>query len=254
MISPELITIGPLTIRWYGITATLGVIAGYIYGKKLAKWLELNADFDHIFFVAVIWGLVGARLYHVLNELPFYLSRPELIPAIWNGGLANHGGIIAGALVLWYYARKKHISFWKLADIFMPAAILGQAVGRWGNFFNQELFGKPTSLPWGITIDSGHLPAAYAGFTMFHPTFLYQSLWNILLVIGLTLWIKKSPPEKSGEIFSVSLIGWGLGRFLIELLRIDQTPVLYGIRLPLIISVLIIIAGIFLLKKKPLLN
>ncbi|MEK9165906.1 MAG: prolipoprotein diacylglyceryl transferase [Patescibacteria group bacterium] len=244
MFNPTLLKFGSVSIRWYGLTAAASAIAAFLYLKKIARLLKININLDNLFFYAVLAGILGARLYHVLNEFNFYLTHPELILMIWKGGLAIHGGILAGALVLFYYCRRRKLSFLRLADLFLPVLILSEAIARWGNFFNQELFGKPTNLPWGIFIDPTNRPPAFSQFNYFHPTFLYQSLWNLIAVILITVWIKKRPPEKNGLIFGVSMIAWGIGRFLVELLRIDSVPLIFGMRLPLLVSIALAITGI----------
>lgn len=246
MSDPIFITLGPLSIRWYGVFLALGAIAGYVYARWIEKRLYETKRAEKLFFPLLVWGLIGARIYHVINELPFYIAQPAMIPALWHGGLAIHGGIIAGAIYLWYYARKQRVSFLSLADTLMPSLMLGQAIGRWGNFFNQELFGLPTTLQWGMFIAPGHRPEAFAAFTRFHPTFLYESLWNLVIAALVALWIKKRPPRTEGAVFAVSLIGSGLGRTLIELLRIDAVPLIAGIRLPLIISAVLACGGALL--------
>lgn len=255
MPDPVFAQFGSLTIRWYGITAAFGFAAGFWYIKKVSP-LFLNRDsikhVEKLLVPLVIAGLIGARLYHVLNELPFYLEHPALIPAVWHGGLAIHGGVIAGALYLWRSARKQRMSFLALADILMPALLLGQAIGRWGNFFNQELFGAPTALPWGILIDALNRPSGFEQFTHFHPAFLYESLWNMLVVIGITAWSKRHPQQKPGVVLGIALAFSGMGRFLVELLRVDTVPLVLGIRLPLLVSAAIAIlgTGIFFYAKK----
>ncbi|MFH1712972.1 MAG: prolipoprotein diacylglyceryl transferase [Candidatus Jacksonbacteria bacterium] len=250
MIDSILFKLGPITVRWYGLTATFALVAAFLYLKKIAKWLKITINLDNLFFCVVLAGILGARLYHVLNEFNFYLQNPELILMIWKGGLAIHGGIIAGALALFYYCRRRKLSFLRLADLFLPALILAEAIARWGNFFNQELFGRPANLPWKIFIDPINRPAAFSQFDYFHPTFLYQSLWNLIAVLLITLWIKKRPPEKNGLIFEVSMIAWGMGRFLVELLRIDAVPLIFGLRLPMLVSAGIVAVGALILVFK----
>lgn len=255
MINPIALEIGPIAIRWYGITAALGVVVGYVYFRAISRRLAINQSIiESIFPALIFFGLIGARLYHIANEPAFYFAHPLLIPAIWHGGLAIHGAVIAGALALWYFAKKYKISFLKLADALIPALLLGQAIGRWGNFFNQELFGAPTTLPWGIPIDIAHRPTGLENFSHFHPAFLYEFIWNLVVVAIITIWITKKPPQKSGIIFGASLALWGLGRFLVELIRIDQVPIIFGFRLPLAISIVIIILGIAIFKKTQLAN
>ena len=246
MLKPVLLQLGPVAIRWYGLFLAAGAIAGFFY----AQWIEKRLGgkiVKELFLPLVLFGLLGARLYHVVNELPFYLAHPAMIPAIWHGGLAIHGSIIADALYLWHYSSRKRVSFLRLADILMPSLLLGQAIGRWGNFFNQELFGRPTSLPWGIFIEPANRPETFGAFTHFHPTFLYESLWNLFIAALIALWIKKRPTKKSGIVFAFSLIGSGIGRIFTELLRIDAVPIVSGIRLPLIISAVIFCGGVMML-------
>lgn len=244
--NPVFIQFGFITIRWYGLLLGASAIAGFFYAQWIEKRLGAKKIVKDLFFPLAAWGLIGARAYHVVNELPFYIEHPAMIPAVWHGGLAIHGGIIAGAIYLWYAARARRISFLQYADILFPSLLLGQAIGRWGNFFNQELFGAPTSLPWGIFIAPENRPEAFAAFTRFHPTFLYESLWNLLVVGIITLWIKNRAPKKRGIVFAFSLIASGLGRTVVELLRIDAVPIIVGVRLPLLSSVFIIVFGIWL--------
>ena len=213
-------------------------------------------------FGLVVSGLVGARLYHVLNEWSYYWAHPLRIFAVWNGGLAIHGALIAGLIFLWFYTKRQSTSylpsdamhqalqagklpatsylFW-LLDLLAPAVLLGQAIGRWGNYFNQELFGYPTSLPWGIPISPANRPPEFADATYFHPTFLYESLWDlvgfIMLCALLKLFINKSLMGK-GYLFGVYLIFMSTGRILIEFMRIDKVPIILALRLPMIFSVI----------------
>lgn len=250
MLNPVFLKFGSVSIRWYGLTAAASAIAAFLYLKKIARWLKIDINIDNLFFSAVLAGILGARLYHVLNEFDFYLQNPELILMIWKGGLAIHGGVAFGALALFYYSRKHNFSFARLADLFLPALILAEAIARFGNFFNQELFGKPTNLPWKIFIDPANRPPGFIQFDYFHPAFLYQSLWNLLIIILLTVWIKKRPPQKHGQIFAAAMIAWGLGRFLVELLRIDAVPLIFGLRLPLVVSAGIVAVGALILVFK----
>lgn len=247
MTDPILLELGPFTIHWYGVTAALALVAGFFYVRWLAKKRTLAAPVENIVVWSVVWGMIGARLYHVLNEVPFYLTHPLLIPAIWRGGLAIHGGLIAGALTLLYYSRKLKIPYLKLTDILAPCLLLALAIARWGNFFNQELFGKPTTLPWGIFIEPLRRPEMFAQFTHFHPTFLYESLWNFVAVCAITVCIKKGIPQKTGILTALSLLIFGLGRLFVEFLRIDDVPIIWGVRLPLLVSVLVILIGFSLL-------
>ncbi|MDZ4221527.1 MAG: prolipoprotein diacylglyceryl transferase, partial [Patescibacteria group bacterium] len=169
--SPIAFAIGPLGVHWYGLLLGAAVLAGYWLVGKLAPKQGLPKGVAlGIFVNALIGGFVGARLYHVVTDWGFYGAHPDQIIAVWNGGLAIHGAMLGSAAVVLYGAKKHHLNIWKLADVFAVAAILGQAIGRWGNYFNQELFGRPTGLPFGIPIDPQNRPERFEAFTHFHPT------------------------------------------------------------------------------------
>ncbi len=232
---PTLLSLGNLQIHWYGLMLALGAAAGYWLVSWLARQRQIASDHINTLFVwLVLAGLIGGRLYHVLNELPYYLHHPDRIIAIWQGGLAIHGAIIAGGLTLWLYARRHKLSVASLADVLIPGLALGQAIGRWGNYFNQELFGRPSNFPWSIPIDPANRPAAYQSAQYFHPTFLYESLGNLLIVL-LLLWVwRRQWP--AGSVALVYAICYGALRITTESLRIDRTPVIDGIRLPILFS------------------
>ena len=246
--SPIIFSFGNLSIYWYGLFIVSGILAGLFVSMKLAKkfGIDQNKIFDLAFWL-IIGGIIGARLYHIALELPYYSQHLSQIVKVWQGGLAIHGAIIAGVILLYFFARKEKINFWLLAGIFTPGIALGQAIGRWGNYFNQELFGKPTNLPWGIPIDLMNRPNDYLSADFFQPTFLYESLGDlaifaILLIIALKLAKKKIINNK---ILILSyLILYSILRFAMEFFRTDYTPLVFGIRWPQIASVLIIIAAV----------
>jgi phosphatidylglycerol---prolipoprotein diacylglyceryl transferase len=214
-----------------------------------------NKIFDFSFWM-IIAGIVGARLYHVFLEWPYYRQDLTRILKVWEGGIAIHGAIIGGVLVLVYFAWKEKINFWLLAAIFAPGIALGQAIGRWGNYFNQELFGKPTNLPWGIPIDLMNRPIRYISSEFFHPTFLYESLGDLAIFIVLLVLISKFLKNKWANykiIFLSYLILYSALRFGTEFLRTDTTAFVLGFRWPQIFSLAIIIVSAILLvfpKKK----
>lgn len=219
-----------------------GALAGYALVQRLAKRHQVDgAHISNLFVWLIVIGLLGARLYHVLNELPYYLQHTTEILKIWHGGLAIHGAIIAGLLTGWWYARRHRLSLIQLTDVFVPGLALGQAIGRWGNYFNQELFGKPTNLAWGIPIDQANRPPAYQDSPFFHPTFLYESVGNLMLVAVL-VWLHRRS-ARPGTVTLVYFIGYAVLRIATESLRIDRTPIIAGIRLPIIMSVFIILAS-----------
>jgi len=229
--------IGPFEIRFYGIILMLATIAG----AWLATYQAKRKDEDpEIVWDALVWvliaGIIGARLWHIFTPSPtsieqglttgYYLTHPLDAIAIWNGGLGIPGAVIGGALAMYLYCRKKNVSFLVWADIVAPGLALAQAIGRWGNFVNQELYGAPTDLPWAIRIDPNYRLPGYEEISYYHPLFLYESLWN-LANLALLLWLdrKKRDTLKNGDLFIVYLITYPIGRFLLEFLRLDQSMI-----------------------------
>lgn len=262
---PILAKVGAFSIHWYGLLLAVAAAVGYLIFRRLGRGYGLNGtDLELLFFWTVIAGLVGARLYHVSNEWGAYASNPVDIVKIWNGGLAIHGAIIAGLLVLILFARRKNLSFWLLGDIAAPAFALGQAIGRWGNYFNQELFGRPTSLPWGIPIQPLNRPPQFIENAYFHPAFLYEFLGSLLVFTLLMILhrkrLKALPPEPgrttagAGAIMLTYFILESIVRTATEFLRIDRVPIVFGVRLPLLVSLALVLATCvtwMMLMKKP---
>jgi len=250
--SPQavLFDFGWFKIYWYGVFIVLGIIAGLNVVLRLAKKNQINSEeVYNLGFYLIIFSLIGARIYAVFLDLPYYLQNPEEIIAVWHGGLAIHGGILGGALTLIIYSYKKNQSFWKWADIIAPAIALGQTIGRFGNYFNQELFGTPTSLPWGIPIDLPNRPLSYLSARYFHPTFLYESILNLVNFLIL-IFVWERGVKKSGIIFGIYLINYSIIRILMEFLRTDKAPELLGIRWPVLMSLGLIIFGLTLVFKR----
>jgi len=224
-------------IYFYGILITLGVIAAAFMSQAETKRRSLDPDviWDVLFWV-VVAGIIGARIWHILTPPPsmvaqgittgWYLMHPLDMLNIRNGGLGIPGAIIGGAIALWFYCRSKKLSFLVWLDIVAPGVALAQAIGRWGNFFNQELYGKPTNLPWKIFIDPLHRVEAYKNFQYFHPLFLYESLWN-LLNMAVLLWLGRRFANwlKKGDLFFIYAIMYSVGRFCLEFLRLDSSQV-----------------------------
>ncbi|MDQ2100903.1 MAG: prolipoprotein diacylglyceryl transferase [Tychonema bourrellyi B0820] len=224
---PIIFQLGPLAVRWYGLLIASAVLIGVSLSQYLAAKRRVNPE---LLGDLAIWLVVGAipcaRIYYVAFEWQQYAQRPEDIMAIWKGGIAIHGAMLGGAMAALIFAKIQQVSFWKLADLVAPSAILGQAIGRWGNFFNSEAFGRPTDLPWKLYIPLEHRPQPYANFEYFHPTFLYESLWN-LTVFGLLLTLFFSDLQgkirlKIGSLFLVYLTAYSSGRVWIEGLRTDS--------------------------------
>jgi len=221
--------VGDYLVHYYGILIMLGAVLGAVLAASEAKRRGHDPEivWDLLIWL-VIAGVIGARLWHIFTPPPssiasglttkYYLSHPLAVLAIWNGGLGIPGAVIGGAIALFFYSRKNGLNFVEWADIAAPSLALGQAVGRWGNYFNQELYGARTDLPWAIYIQ-------HEGDT-FHPLFLYESLWN-LFNMALLIWLSRrfSSQLKSGDILLVYLIVYPVGRFFLDFLRLDAAMV-----------------------------
>lgn len=250
------INLGFISIHYYGLLIALAVGLGFLVFYQLARraGFEKNFIVDLVFW-GIVWGLIGGRLYHVLSVPNYYWHHPLEILAVWHGGLGIYGSILAGILVIIYFS-KKHIKkepllpycliTFLLLDLLAPALALGQAIGRWGNYFNQELYGLPTNLPWGIPIDVVHRLIGYENFQFFHPVFLYESLFCIFLFVILRRFVVQQQTKKgsrgrpTGFVFLVYLAGYSLWRFLIEFMRLDSQPELLGLRLGQWVSMVIL--------------
>jgi phosphatidylglycerol---prolipoprotein diacylglyceryl transferase len=223
----EIFSLGPLTVRWYGLLIASAVLIGVALSQYLAtrRGIDPEKVGDMVIWL-VIAAIICARLYYVTFEWKSYASRPGDIIAIWKGGIAIHGAVLGGTLATWIFAKLNRLSFWQLTDIIAPSLILGQAIGRWGNFFNSEAFGAPTDLPWKLFIPLANRPVDYREFEYFHPTFLYESLWNLGvlgLLLGLFFWGQRNPGKfRAGTLFLVYLIAYSAGRLWIEGLRTDS--------------------------------
>ena len=228
---PVAFSIFGLEVRWYGLLIATAVMIGALIAMKEAgrKGIKEETLIDFLLF-AVPVAIIFARLYYVIFSWGYYSENPGQILNIRGGGLAIHGAVIGGALVAIVFTRIKKLNFWTLADVSAPSLILGQAIGRWGNFANQEAHGGPTDLPWGIMVDGVKV----------HPTFLYESLWNLLVFLFLIWYRKKSKVE--GEIFLLYVILYSVARFFIEGLRTDSL-MLGPFRVAQLISVLTIAVG-----------
>ena len=221
--SPVIVNFGPFHLRWYGLLLALGVV--------LACWLAAR-EFrrrgisDDLVLGIAVWvvplGLVGARLYHVVTDWSRFSNHYSLIPEIWTGGLGIYGAILGGAVGAWIGGRRVGFPLWTLLDCIVPGVAAAQALGRFGNYFNQELFGRPTDLPWGLEISPANRPAGYQGYSTFQPTFLYESVWDILVCLTL-LYVARRWWRRlaGGAILSLYLTLYSFGRFWVEGLRID---------------------------------
>jgi phosphatidylglycerol:prolipoprotein diacylglycerol transferase len=224
---PIIFEIGSLTLRWYGFLIASAVLIGVTLSQGLAQRQKVDPD---LIGDLVIWLVIGAipaaRLYYVLFQWQDYAQHPQDIIAIWKGGIAIHGAIIGGTLATILFARFHRVSVWQLVDLVVPSLALGQAIGRWGNFFNSEAFGSPTNLPWKLFIPPDRRPLAYMENDFFHPTFLYESIWNLgifALLLFVFFWgLRHRGRLKTGTLSLLYLIAYGLGRVWIEGLRTDS--------------------------------
>jgi len=241
--SRNVVELGPLTIRLYGVMLLLGILgAVWLFGRR---WVAWGGDWDIVHRCAmwgVAAGIVGARLYHVVTSWEEVPKEGWGVFAVWKGGLGIWGGVAAGLLAGVVVARRARVSVPLLADAVAPGILLAQAIGRWGNYFNQELFGKPTDLPWGLEIDPGNRAAGYEQYATFHPIFLYESLWNVIGVLGLVVFRRRLRP---GGIFFLYIAWYSLGRATWEEhLRIDPSHHILGMRLNGWIAIGVFLAGV----------
>lgn len=245
---PILVKIGPIIIRWYGLLIASAVLLGVSVSQYLAKRRNINPELlSDLSIWLVIGAIPTARLYYVLFQWSEYAQQPQDIIAIWKGGIAIHGAILGGVVAALIFAKLKQISFWQLADLVAPSLILGQAIGRWGNFFNSEAFGSPTNLPWKLYIPLERRPANLVNFEYFHPTFLYESLWDLMVfALLLTLFFRSlsgKPRLKTGTLFLVYWVAYSLGRLWIEGFRTDSL-MLGPLRIAQVVSLIGISLGL----------
>jgi phosphatidylglycerol:prolipoprotein diacylglycerol transferase len=245
---PTIFEIGSFAIRWYGLLIASAVLIGVMLSQYLAKKRGINPDLlGDLAIWLVLAAIPSARLYYVIFQWPEYARHPEDIIAIWKGGIAIHGAILGGAVATILFARIHKISVWQLLDLVVPSVALGQAIGRWGNFFNSEAFGSPTNLPWKLFIPPSRRPPEYLDVEFFHPTFLYESLWN-LLVVALLLYLffwgmRHRQRLKVGTLALVYCFTYSLGRFWIEGLRTDSL-MLGPLKMAQAISLILMVLGI----------
>ncbi len=235
---PIALQIGPFTLRWYGILMATAMAVGLWLAHRDAR--RRGEDPDSLLKaaeLALLGGLVGARFYYVLFNLDYYAAFPAKILAVWEGGLAIHGGVLGGVLVGGGYAWWKRLPLSVYLDIASPSLAIGQAIGRWGNYFNEEAFGTPTTLPWRLYISPNHRPLEYGQAEFFHPTFLYESVWDAA-VFALLVWVFRERLARApGALFLTYLGLYSVGRFVTEALRTDAL-MLGPIRIAQLVSLL----------------
>lgn len=239
--------VGPIPLRAYGIIIVIGMMVALSLARK--RYIQRGGDGELLYDLAV-WviplGIVGARLYHVFANSHYYFAsatRMAEIPRIWEGGLAIWGGIIVGCTTCVVVLRRKEVQIAPLADAVAPTILLAQGIGRWGNYFNQELFGSPTTLPWGLQIDDAHLPAGYASGTLFHPTFLYESVWNIVACFVIIA-LDRRFSFKGGQVMCLYFMAYAPIRIFTETLRLDPAYEFFGIRQNALMSMIALVLAI----------
>lgn len=250
--------LGPFTIHIYALCLITGIILAWLLGVR--RWRERGGtteSFETVLLWAIPIGIIGARFYHVMTHLGDYFGAGanQHWWAIWEGGIAIYGAIGFGALAAWIVARRHKLAFAALADALAPGIAIGQAFGRFGNWFNQELYGLPTDLPWGLEIDPAHRVPGYEQYATFHPTFLYESVWD-LLVAGILLWADRKYRMGRGKVFALYIALYGFGRTFTESLRTDYSydvfgPLRFNAAVALLICVVGVILLIWLIRKRP---
>ena len=259
--SPSLssFSVGPLTIHFYALCIITGIAAAIWIGRKRYANLGGNPDdVSEVAIWAVPFGIIGGRIYHVITSPAQYFGEngnPIDALRIWEGGLGIWGAISLGAVGAYLYFRthKTSLNFRQLLDSLAPGVVLAQAIGRIGNYFNQEVFGKPTELPWGLEIDPVNRPDGFESYATFHPTFLYELLWCLVvavLLIKLPGFLKKITSNQ-GDVFTLYILGYTLGRVWIEGLRIDEANLILGLRLNIWVSLIVLVtASAYLIANK----
>jgi phosphatidylglycerol:prolipoprotein diacylglycerol transferase len=232
VIDPIAVQVGPFQLHWYGIIIACAVLIAAVLGSRVASWLGENPEDGWAMLLwVVVAAVIGARIYHVIHEWEStYSQNLALIPQVWRGGIGIPGGIVGGALAIWLWTRAKGVSTPRWLDIFAPALLLGQAIGRLGNFVNQELYGPPTTLPWGIPIDAAHRVAPWddvgvypVDTTVFHPLFAYEGLLNLLGMVVLLVVIRRFGPHLfTGDIALMYIMWYGAVRTGLETFRTDN--------------------------------
>ncbi|MBS4219403.1 prolipoprotein diacylglyceryl transferase [Bacillus sp. FJAT-49711] len=246
-INPIAIKLGPIPVHWYGVIIGIGIAVALFLVIRESEKRGLHKDtFPDLLIWAIPIAIISARIYYVIFEWQHYSQHPEQIIQIWEGGIAIHGALIGSVLTTIVFAKRKGLSFWKLADIAAPSIIIGQAIGRWGNFINQEAHGDVVSRTF---LENLHLPQfiidqMYINGEYYHPTFLYESVWDFLGFVLLILLRKVN--LRRGEMFLTYIIWYSIGRFFIEGLRTDSLMLTSGLRMAQVLSLTLIIGSIII--------
>jgi prolipoprotein diacylglyceryl transferase len=242
--SKGILHLGPIPLHAYGLCLAVGVLAAaYVAERRWEARGGKPGTIGEIGLVVVVSGVVGARVYHLFTGYDWHTGGIAGTVKIWQGGLSIWGAVGGGAIAVVVMARRKHLPTLKLMDAIAPGVVLAQAIGRWGNYFNQELFGRPTRWPWGLEIDVAHRPAQYIAFRTFQPTFLYESLW-CLAVFGLLLWAERRFRFRPGQTFALYVALYTFGRFFFELMRSDPASQVFGVRFNALLSAVLCVIGV----------
>lgn len=247
--SINVIPLGPVSIHFYALAILAGILAAWKIGdRRYVRWGGPEDVSIDVAVWMVLFGIVGARIYHVITTPdPYWGPNGDPLKAlrIWEGGLGIWGGIAAGAVGGFIALHRRGLRFAPFADAVAPGVLIAQAVGRFGNYFNQELFGGPTDLPWGLRIDDAHLPAGYPSGTLFHPTFLYEAIWCVAMA-GILLALEKKFRFKGGQTTLMYVILYVLGRVWIENMRIDTAQIVWGLQLNVWTSLIVLVAAVLI--------
>ena len=247
--SPILFTLFGVNIYYYGVIMAIAISVGVLISDWIGcKYFELKKDtIIDLAPYLIIFGIIGARLYYCTLNYDFYLRFPTEIIALRHGGISIHGAILGGLIGLFIFAKRHKLSFRKLTDVTAIGLPLAQAIGRWGNFFNSEAFGAPTNLPWKLYIAPQYRPIPYQDYNYFHPTFLYESILDVIIFIILLCLVKSNKIKNNGNIALIYLILYSIVRILVESLRLDSTKFLFGMPIAISVSVGIIILATIIL-------
>ncbi|MEK7584056.1 MAG: prolipoprotein diacylglyceryl transferase [Patescibacteria group bacterium] len=246
----HLIAIDFFQVHWYGVLVVGAIVVVYMLIRRLyLRDHENDRDIVDLIFQVVVFGLIGARFWHVfVFQWGYYSLHLAEILMLWRGGIAIQGALLAGVLTTYFFAKRRKLSVWKLLDYLAVPLPLGQAIGRWGNFFNQELYGKPTDAPWGIFIEPENRLSGFENVDFYHPAFFYESLLSFIFFY--LLWRLARKRRADGFLVSIYLVGYGVIRFVVDFIRIDPMPAFSGLRLSQWISMVFIFAGAaFLIQK-----
>jgi prolipoprotein diacylglyceryl transferase len=251
--SRGILHLGPIPLHMYGLMIAAGVLVAASVGRRRyvrkggsddpEVHKRRSEDFDSVAFWAVVAGIIGARLYHVITDYQLFEGHWERTVQIWKGGLGIWGAVVGGAFAVWLVGRRRKMIFGDVADSIVPGLAFAQAIGRWGNYFNQELFGGPTSLPWAVEIDRAHRPTGYAKYATFQPTFLYESLWCTALGFTL-LWVDRRFELARGQLFALYAAGYTAFRFVMEEMRIDPAHTIGPLRVNAWVSIVVFVISV----------